>query len=109
MGAWLDKASGEWVTGPEVAEHGGLTGRVETLTEETMADGNVRPTLVLVIGGRKRKVAVNQGAANVLRTALGKKDERALIGAKVTLTTEIARNPRTGVTGPAVRIAKITF
>ena len=109
MGAWLDRASGEWLTGPEVAEHGGMSGRIESLTEETMADGNVRPTLVVMIDGRKRKVAVNQGAASVIRSALGKRDERALVGAKVAFTTEMARNPRTGVTGPAVRIGKLTF
>jgi len=105
---WLDKASGKWLTGPEVEQHGGLKGRVLRLGAEQMQDGNERPVLYVDIEGRERIFAVNVGAGEKLRKALGKKPSAKLVGARISFTTEIARNPRTGVTGPAVRIESVT-
>lgn len=105
--AWLDKASGKWLTGPEVDEHRGLSGKVLRLEEERMNDGNVRPTIILSIGGRERTFGVNAGAAAKIGSYLKGKPSTALLGKTISFATEIARNPRTGVTGPAVRIAEI--
>lgn len=105
---WLDKASGKWLTGPEVEEKGGLSGTILSLGEEKMNDGNVRPTLLVRISGRERVVGINAGAAEKIRGYLKGKPSSALVGKTIHLTTELARNPRTGITGPAVRIHRIS-
>lgn len=104
---WLDKASGKWLTGPEVEANRGLSGRILRLGEENMADGNVRPVLYVDIEGRERVVAVNATNAETLRRYLKGRASASLIGKRVSFKTEVARNPRTGVTGPAVRIAEV--
>ena len=105
--AWLDKASGKWLTGPEVEEHGGLRGRIARLGEETMTDGNVRPVIYVSVDGRERIFAVNAGAGAKIGAYLKGRPSGTLVGKVIAFTTEIARNPRTGVTGPAVRIGEI--
>lgn len=104
---WLDKASGKWLTGPEVEAHPGLSGRILRLGEENMTDGNTRPVLYVDVEGRERIFAVNAGAADKLRGFLKGRPSSALAGKRVSFTTEIARNPRTGVSGPAVRIKEV--
>lgn len=105
--AWLDGARGEWLTGPEVAEANGLQGRVVSLGVEKMNDGEERRTVVVHIEGRDRKFAVNVGAAEKIAGFLRGKASSSLIGKTIEFTTEIAKNPRTQVSGPAVRIARI--